>query len=92
MEFVTGITFIGHKRFILLEFLYELSDELYLLVPPAKNKTLFDFIFYNEFYLFLYNSDYYNSSDTIISLKMSTLFFKFFLPFFANIKIYLNIK
>jgi uncharacterized protein YqhQ len=65
MEFATSTDSVTYKRLILLEFLYKLSYELYLLVSPTKNKTLLDFIFYNEFYLFLYNSNSDNSSDTL---------------------------
>ena len=65
MEFVTYIDTVIHKRFFLLDFLYELSDELHLLVLLTENTLLLDFIFYDEFCLFFYNSYLNNPSAPI---------------------------
>jgi negative regulator of genetic competence, sporulation and motility len=65
MEFTTGINPINHKGLILLEFFYELSDELYLLVSFTKNTPLPFSIFSNELRIFLHNSDFNNSPNPI---------------------------
>ena len=56
MEFTTCFNLVTHERYILLEFLYELSNELYLLVLPTKNKNLPNFVFFDELRVFLRNS------------------------------------
>jgi hypothetical protein len=65
MEFVTCTASVSYKRSVLLEFLHELSDELYLLVLFTKNTFLFVSIFFTELCIFLYNSDRNNSSNTV---------------------------
>jgi len=65
MEFITRIDPVTLKRLLLLEFLHELSDELYLLVSFAKNTPLLGFVFPGELCLFLYNSDFDNPSDPV---------------------------
>jgi hypothetical protein len=65
MEFTTCLNPISYERFLLLEFLYELSYELHLLVLFTKNIPLLIFIFSHEFYLFLCNSDSDNPSNPI---------------------------
>ena len=65
MEFNISINLVTYKGLILLEFFYELSDELYLLVLFAKNTPLLGFVFPGELCLFLYNSDFDNPSDPV---------------------------
>jgi len=65
MEFATSIDPITHKRRLLLEFLYELSDELYLLVLLAKNIPSSGFVHSVGLCVFLCNSDFDNSSNPI---------------------------
>ena len=65
MEFNISINLVTYKGLILLEFFYELSDELYLLVLFAKNTPLPVSIFSDELCLFLHNSDFNNSPNPI---------------------------
>lgn len=65
MEFAARADLFPHKRFFLLDFLHELSDELYLLVLLAKNIPLSSIVLSDELCLFLCNSDSDNSADSI---------------------------
>jgi hypothetical protein len=66
MEFALCINSVTHKRFLLLELLLELSDELYLLVSSTKNTSLSRFVFFDELCLFLYNSDLNHPADPVV--------------------------
>jgi hypothetical protein len=65
MEPTACVDTVIHKRFFFLEFLHELSDELYLLVLLAKNTFLLGFVFSDEFCIFFYNIYFDNPSNHI---------------------------
>lgn len=65
MEFVTRSNILTHERFLLLDFLHELSDELHLLVSSTKDIFLPELVLFTELCLFLCDSRFYNPIDSV---------------------------